>query len=229
MLEAFEGFLESFDTEQTRVLLLSSARPEGFSAGANLRELYEALTTGRSYQELASHLDRVHQVMNRLDELPCITIAAVQGVCFGGGFELALTADLIVADKSARFGFPELRLGLIPGFGGIPRLRRAVGQAVVADLLFTGRSLGAARAYDLGLVPHLVGRDQALSVARSMAEQMQNWDAVTVQTAKTFAKPIPLEELNEEKRLFMELAQRPKLLEALKAFVENSSNLPYTS
>ena len=79
--------------------------------------------------------------MNAIDAAPLTTIAAVHGVTFGGGFELALACDLIVADKMARFCFPELRLGLIPGFGGIPRLKRDLGNAVVRDLLLTGRSI----------------------------------------------------------------------------------------
>ena len=73
--------------------------------------------------------------MNTLDALPLTTIAAVQGVTFGGGFELALVCDIIVADRMARFCFPELRLGLIPGFGGMPRLKRDLVNAVVRDLL----------------------------------------------------------------------------------------------
>ncbi|MCZ7681127.1 MAG: AMP-binding protein [Sandaracinaceae bacterium] len=80
-------------------------------------------------------LDRIHRVFDTLDTAPIPTVAAVHGVCFGGGFELALTCDVIVADKSARFAFPELRLGLVPGFGGIPRLERDLGNAVVRDLL----------------------------------------------------------------------------------------------
>ena len=84
--------------------------------------------------------------MNTIDAAPLTTIAAVHGVTFGGGFELALVCDLIIADKMARFCFPELRLGLIPGFGGIPRLKRDLGNAVVRDLLLTGRSFNATKA-----------------------------------------------------------------------------------
>ena len=96
--------------------------------------------------------------MNAIDAAPLTTIAAVQGVAFGGGFELALVCDLIIADKMARFCFPELRLGLIPGFGGIPRLKRDLGNAVVRDLLLTGRSINATKAQAVGLVSQVVGR-----------------------------------------------------------------------
>src|SRR5581483_5616353 len=111
-------------------------------------------------------LERIHRVLNTIDASPLITIAAVHGVTFGGGFELALACDLIIADKMARFCFPELRLGLIPGFGGIPRLRRDLGNAVVRDLLLTGRSFNATKAQAIGLVSQVVGEGEALKVAR---------------------------------------------------------------
>jgi enoyl-CoA hydratase/carnithine racemase len=101
------------------------------------------------------------------------TIAAVHGVTFGGGFELALTCDLIIADKMARFCFPELRLGLIPGFGGIPRLKRDLGNAVVRDLLLTGRSFNANKAQQIGLVSQVVGEGEALRAARATAAQFK--------------------------------------------------------
>ena len=116
-------------------------------------------------------LERIHRVLNAIDASPLTTIAAVHGVTFGGGFELALACDLIVADKMARFCFPELRLGLIPGFGGIPRLQRDLGNAVVRDLLLTGRSINAAKALAAGLVSQVAAEGEALRVARATAAQ----------------------------------------------------------
>ena len=94
---------------------------------------------------------------------------------FGGGFELALACDLIIADKMARFCFPELRLGLIPGFGGIPRLKRDVGNAVVRDLLLTGRSFNATGA-GVGIVSQVVAEGEALRAARATAAQLAKFD-----------------------------------------------------
>src|ERR1041384_5947342 len=116
-------------------------------------------------------LERIHKVMNAIDASPLTTIAAVSGVTFGGGLEVALVCDLIIADKMARFCFPELRLGLIPGFGGIPRLKRDLGNGIVRDLLLTGRSLNAQKAATVGLVSQLVGEGEALRVARATAAQ----------------------------------------------------------
>ena len=141
-LEKFTAALPGLQ-KTAHAVIVSSARSEGFCAGADLRELYaeaQKVEAKVRADRLRDFLQRIHSVMNTIDAAPMTTIAAVQGLSFGGGFELALVCDLIVADKTARFSFPELRLGLIPGFGGIPRLKRDLGNAVVRDLLLTGRT-----------------------------------------------------------------------------------------
>src|SRR5258705_8870156 len=152
---------------ETSACIISSAQKSGFSAGADLRELYNGANSVNEKDRSAGireFLERIHAVLNWLDEAPFVTIAAVHGVCFGGGLELALACDIIIADKMARFAFPELRLGLIPGFGGIPRLKRDLGNAFVRDLLFTGRTVNAVRAQAVGLVAQLAGESEALRI-----------------------------------------------------------------
>ena len=166
-------------------------------------------------------------MLNVIDAAPFVTVAAVHGICFGGGFELALTCDIIVADKMARFAFPELRLGLIPGFGGIPRLKRDLGNAFVRDLLLTGRSLNAARAHAVGLVAQLAAEGEALKIARSTATQITKFDANTRVAAKKFIKPIPHDELRQEIDLFCDLFARPAVMAALEKFVESTDAMPY--
>jgi len=172
-------------------------------------------------------LERIHSVFNAIDEAPFVTIAVVRGVCFGGGFELALVCDIIIADKMARFAFPELRLGLIPGFGGIPRLKRDLGNGFVRDLLLTGRSVNAARAQTVGLVAQLAAEGEALKIARSTAAQITKFDGVTRAAAKKFIKPTPHDELRREIDLFCELFTRPAVMAALKKFVESTDAMPY--
>ncbi|HEX8872540.1 MAG TPA: enoyl-CoA hydratase/isomerase family protein, partial [Candidatus Acidoferrum sp.] len=172
-------------------------------------------------------LNRIHKVFNALDAAPFVTIAAVHGLCMGGGLELALTCDLIVADKMARFGFPELRLGLIPGFGGIPRLRRDVGNGFIRDLLFTGRTVKAESAHQAGLVSHLAGVGYALQVARSTAQQITKFDPQTRAAAKKFLKPIPHQELKREIALFCKLFNRPVVMESLRRFVETDDPMKH--
>src|SRR5271168_2490438 len=159
---------------ETSACIVHSARKEGFCAGADLRELYraaEALAEKERIAGVRNFLERIHAVANAIDAAPFVTIGAVHGVCFGGGFELALLCDIIVADKMARFAFPELRLGLIPGFGGIPRLKRDVGNGVVRDLLLTGRSINTTRAHSAGLVSQVVGEGEGKTAARAVAAQ----------------------------------------------------------
>ena len=228
-LEQFAGALGSL-AEESHALIISSARKEGFCAGADLRELYRGLQDLRAAERLAGvrdFLERIHGVMNALDAAPIVTIAAVHGVTFGGGFELALACDLIVADKMTRFCFPELRLGLIPGFGGIPRLKRDLGNATVRDLLFTGRSINATKAQALGLVSQVTGEGDSLRVARATAVQLGKFDRETATVAKRFIKPIPREELRREIDIFCELFMRPAVEAGLRKFVESTDALPY--
>jgi enoyl-CoA hydratase len=232
MLAELEKFVAACGTlaPETSVCIISSARKSVFSAGADLRELYRGAALLPEQERLAgirNFLERIHAVLNALDAAPFVTIAAVHGVCFGGGLELALACDIIIADKMARFAFPELRLGLIPGFGGIPRLKRDLGNAFVRDLLFTGRTVNATRAQAVGLVAQLAGEGEALRIARSTAAQITKFDATTRAAAKKFIKPIPHEELRREIDLFCELFKRPAVMAALKKFVEDSGPMQY--
>jgi len=143
------------------------------------------------------------------------------------GLELAVVCDFIIADKMARFCFPELRLGLIPGFGGIPRLKRDLSNAVVRDLLLTGRSFNATKAQQIGLVSQVVSEGEALRAARATAAQIGKFDRQTAVSAKQFIKPIPLDELRREIDIFCELFSRPAVQAGLKKFVENTSAQPY--
>jgi enoyl-CoA hydratase len=214
----------------TSSCIITSARPGGFCAGADLKELYYGalpLPGKRRVAGARAFLKRIHKVLNTIDQAPFVTFAAVHGLCMGGGLELALTCDLIVADKMARFGFPELRLGLIPGFGGIPRLRRDVGNGFIRDLLFTGRTVKAESGHQAGLVAHLAGEGYALQVARSMAQQATKFDAETRAAAKKFIKPIPVAELNKEIELFCKLFNRPVVMESLKRFVETDEPMKH--
>jgi enoyl-CoA hydratase/carnithine racemase len=193
MLAELERFLAAIDTEAASALIMYSTCKGGFSAGADLRELYAGLLDVPEKEKeprLRDFIDRIHVVMDTIDMLPLTTIAVVHGVCFGGGFELALTADVIIAERSARFAFPELRLGIVPGFGGIPRLRRDVSNGATAA-------------------------------------QCTKFDPDARRTCKRFLKPLPREQLAEEKEHFIRLAKRPVLQAALKKFVESDDVRPY--
>src|SRR6266481_5016071 len=228
-LEKFASALKDLENK-AHALILHSTLKSGFCAGADLRELYrgvqgmEKQTAARGVREF---LERIHKVMNAIDSSPLTTIAAVNGVTFGGGLELALVCDLIIADKMARFCFPELRLGLVPGFGGIPRLKRDLGNAVVRDLLLTGRSFNATKAQQIGLVSQVVAEGETLRAARATAAQLGKFDRRTSAAAKQFIKPIPYEELQREIDIFCDPFTQPAVEAGLKKFVESQDAQPY--
>lgn len=234
MLAALERALaelaDAAASNSAHTLIIHSGLRGGFCAGADLRELYQGLVDVPREQhgpQIRGFLERIHRVMDTLDMLPLTTIGVVHGVCFGGGFELALTCDMLIAEKSARFCFPELRLGIIPGFGGIPRLRRDVGNGLIRDLLLSGRSVGAKKALAVGLVSQMVANGEGLQAARSLAAQSGKFDATARRAAKAFIKPLPVAELARERDLFVQLAEGPALLTALKRFVESTELRPY--
>ncbi len=231
-LEELEKFVEAHETlkNEAHALIIHSQMKAGFCAGADLRDLYfraKEMGFENAAPLVRDFLNRIHRVANAIDASPLTTIAAVHGVCFGGGFELALVCDLIVADKMARFCFPELRLGLIPGFGGIPRLKRDLGNAVVRDLLLTGRSINATKAQAVGLVSQLAAEGNALKVARVTAAQVKKYDRATSAAAKRFMKPIPYAELRQEIEIFCELFTKPAVEAGLRKFVESADAHPY--
>jgi enoyl-CoA hydratase/carnithine racemase len=228
-LEKFAAALEKLQSD-THALIIYSTLKCGFCAGADLRELYCGVRDKEKAAVVSGvreFLQRMHRVMNAIDTAPITTIAAVHGVTFGGGFELALVCDLIIADQMARFCFPELRLGLIPGFGGIPRLKRDLGNAVVRDLLLTGRSINAQKAQQVGLISQVVAEGHVLRATQATAAQLAKFDRQTSVAAKKFIKPIPHEELRCEIDIFCELFTRPAVEAGLKKFVESVDAQPY--
>lgn len=228
-LERLATSLDELEKDAHALIIFSELKC-GFCAGADLRELYEksqSMEKAAAGEGVRDFLERIHAVLNRIDESSLTTIAAVHGVVFGGGFELALVCDLIFADKMARFCFPELRLGLIPGFGGIPRLKRDLGNAVVRDLLLTGRSFNATKAQQVGLVSQLVSEGEAVRAARATAAQIGKFDRNTSAMAKRFIKPVPHEELRGEIDIFCDLFSRPAVIAGLKKFVESTDAQPY--
>jgi enoyl-CoA hydratase/carnithine racemase len=231
MLAEFEQFLAALESasSEASVLIIYSQLKSGFSAGGDLRELYALLREASPGERtgIRDYVERSHRSLNAIDAASLVTIAAVHGMCFGAGFELALTCDLIVADHMARFCFPELRLGIIPGGGGIPRLKRDVSNSFVRELLLTGRSINANRALSVGLVSQVTAEGETLHVARSLASQIKKFDAAARIAAKRLIKPIPYDELNSEIEIFSELFGRPAVLEGLRKFIESSDVMPY--
>lgn len=165
--------------ETVRVVVLASALDRAFCVGADLKE-----RAGFSDDELAAHRPVSRAAYAGMLELPVPTVAAVEGYALGGGCELALACDLIVASESAVFGLPEVGVGLVPGGGGTQLLPRRIGSNRAADLLFTARRVDADEAMRLGLVDRLVPTGTARAAARELATQIAANSPVALRQAK---------------------------------------------
>jgi enoyl-CoA hydratase len=147
-----------------RAVIITGAGPKGFVAGADIAELAEVnASTGKKLAE------RGQQVFRKLEKLTKPVIAAVNGFALGGGCELAMACHLRIASSNAKFGQPEVRLGLIPGYGGTVRLPRLVGRGRATELLLTGRTIDATEAERIGLVNKVVSPESLIDEARALA------------------------------------------------------------
>src|SRR5688572_15613968 len=146
--------LDEVAKSDARALLITGAGDKAFCAGADIKEL-----TGRSLVEQKRSTEVGQATFSKLERLAVPSIAVINGYAFGGGLELALACTLRIATRNAKMGLPEIKLGLIPGYGGTQRLPRAVGEARALDMILTGRAIDAEEAHAIGLVQRLVDGD----------------------------------------------------------------------
>lgn len=162
-----------------RCVVLTGTGERAFSAGADIAAMAAmGPAEGHDYARLG------HAVMDRLDDLRVPAVAAVNGVALGGGLELALACDLVVAGQRARLGLPEITLGLIPGFGGTQRLVRRCGLARARELVYLGSMVGAAEALRLGIVDRVVPDDRLADEAAALARELALRAPVALRQAK---------------------------------------------
>lgn len=166
------GFVRAFGAavddirldEEVRCVLVESASERFFSAGADLAEFQHASVRRRAMTVLIAH-----EVFRKLEQTPLLFIAVINGHCLGGGFELALACDLIVASEQAKFGLPEVRRGLVAGAGGLLRLPKRIPYHLAMEIALTGEHFPAARLHQAGLVSEIVAAGEALQAARDLA------------------------------------------------------------
>jgi len=151
ILDEIAAALDEVAGWKVRALIVTGAGEKAFCAGADIKEL-----RGRSMIERKQGAQRGQAAFARLDRLPFPSVAAINGLAFGGGLELALACTFRVAVRSARLGLPEIKLGLIPGYGGTQRLPRLIGEARALDMILLGRTVTAEEAAQIGLVHRLV-------------------------------------------------------------------------
>ncbi len=162
-----------------RVLVVTGAGEKAFVAGADIAEMAQMeVPNARRFADLG------HRVFQRLENLDVPTIAAVNGFALGGGCELALACDLVYASERARFGQPEVNLGLIPGFGGTQRLARRIGAMRAKEMIFTGEPCDAARAKEMGLVLEVLPPERLLPRVLEVARKIASRPVVALGQAK---------------------------------------------
>lgn len=165
--------------EDIRVLVLTGAGDKAFVAGADITELARLDTL-----KAKVFIHRGLSAINRLTELPIPVIAAVNGFALGGGLEIAMASDFIYASEKASFGQPEIKLGLIPGYGGTQRLPRIVGAALAKEMLFTGKMISAQDAFRLGIVNSVSAPEALLDDVMSVAQDMAAKGKVALRAIK---------------------------------------------
>ena len=202
-----------------RALILTGAGEKAFVAGADIAEM-----ANLSAPEALEFSRAGHQLCDRLEALPIPTLAAVNGFALGGGCELAMACDFIVASEKARFGQPEVSLGVIPGFGGNARLTRAVGLQRARELIYTGDVVDAPSALALGLVVAVVPPDQLLGRCRDVAKRIAQKGPLAVAQAKRLLRAgadLPLDAANAlESQAFATLFGSADQKEGMRAFLE---------
>lgn len=150
-----------------KVVIITGSGDKAFAAGADIGEMQ-----GMTEEEWTEYCCLGRKVFSILETGPFVTIAAVNGYAFGGGMELALACDLVLASETAQFGLPEVKLGVIPSFSGIPRLTRAIGKFRAAEWMLTGRSFTAGQAHEMGLINRLCPPDQLLAHCSTLADEI---------------------------------------------------------
>lgn len=204
---------------EIRVLILTGAGEKAFVAGADIKELQDlSVSAARNFAE------RGQKLFRRLEILNVPVIAAVNGFALGGGFELALACDFIVASDQAQFGLPEVKLGIMPGFGGTQRLARAIGRNKARELTYTGEMLSANQALQLGLVTQVVPAGEALNAACEVGEKIAKKGPMGVAACKRAIDQGLNVDVDEgliiERELFANLFESQDAKEGIAAFVE---------
>ncbi len=221
LLEALGSIIREVSTDgDVRALVLASSGPRAFCAGADVRWLGAAADEA----ERAARSAVGHATFDALAACQKPTIAAIEGLALGGGCELALACDIRVASRTARFGQPEVALGLFPGWGGTQRLARLVGASVALEMILSGAPVEAERALAIGLATRLEAAGQALEVALDLASAIAARPAGVVALARSLVRDGLASDLAtglaRERAAFAGALASPDAREGIAAFIE---------
>ncbi|MFN8595940.1 MAG: enoyl-CoA hydratase-related protein [Anaerolineae bacterium] len=220
VMEEVVTALEAFDQDHSVGCIVITGNQRAFAAGADIKEMADATAVEMLLRDNIKRWDRIKQIKKPI-------IAAVSGYCLGGGCELAMVCDLILASESAQFGQPEINLGVIPGAGGTQRLTRAIGKSKAMDMVLTGRSLTARDAEQAGLVARVVPVEVYLAEALKLANEIAARAPLAVRLAKEAVNKAFDTSLSDglefERRLFYLLFATADQKEGMQAFIEKRS------
>jgi enoyl-CoA hydratase/carnithine racemase len=218
-LDALRRAWEAATASGVRVLVIASANARLFCAGADIKA-FTAMddASGRAY------ITGTHELLRAFERSSIVTIAAVNGLALGGGCELAMACDLRIASASARFGQPEIKLGIIPGFGGTQRLARLVGPAKALELNLVGEPIRAQEAEALGLANRVVPDEQLLDAALALAETLAAQAPLAVAAIKQVSGDANLDAgIAAEQAAFADVFASADAREGIAAFLEKRS------
>ncbi|MFH2012327.1 MAG: enoyl-CoA hydratase-related protein [Pseudomonadota bacterium] len=205
--------------DAVKIIILTGAGEKIFVAGADI-----SMFPQMDKNEGEKFSRELQEVLNRIEALEKVVICAVNGIALGGGCELAMACDIRIASENAKFGQPEVTLGIIPGAGGTQRLPRLVSKGKAKELIFTGDTITALEAKEIGLVDKVVPEKGALGEAKNMAKKIMSKGPIAIRYAKKAIDEginITLSEgLKLERRLFSELFSTEDQKEGAKAFLE---------
>ena len=209
--------LEAFDRDESIGAMIIAGSEKAFAAGADIKEMAD--------KSITEMMDRDHvAVFGRIRTIRKPVIAAVSGWALGAGCEVAMACDMIVASETAKFGQPEITIGVIPGAGGTQRLTRAVGKVIAMEMILNNRTLTAQEAYQFGLVNRVVPVERYLDEAIKLAEEIASRAPLAIRAAKKMINQsyeLTLSEgLAEEKQTFYNLFASEDQKEGMNAFIE---------
>lgn len=217
LMDELVAALEQFDRDDNIRVIILTGSEKAFAAGADIKEMAEETTIGIMLKDRFATWDRIRNIKKPI-------VAAVSGFTFGGGCELVMNCDIIVASETAQFGQPEINIGVIPGAGGTQRLTRVVGKHKAMEMILTGRPITAAEAHALGLVNKIAPVELYLEEAKAIAREIAKKSPVAVRLAKeavlkTFDTSIS-EGLQFERKNFYLLFSSEDQKEGMRAFME---------
>ena len=217
VMEEVATALEDLDRDEAVGCIVVTGNERAFAAGADIKEMAGASAVDMLTRDSIARWDRIRRVKKPI-------VAAVSGWCLGGGCEIAMSCDIIIASESAQFGQPEINIGVMPGAGGTQRLTRAIGKSKAMEMVLTGRTMSAHEAEQAGLISRVVPVEVYLDEALKLAREIASRAPVAARLAKeavnkAFETPLA-DGLDYERRLFYFLFATDDQKEGMQAFVE---------